>query len=85
MKALEIETVADGNGALNIQLSKQYQNRKFKVILLSSEEQEEWLCALQKNPAFDFLHEPAEDIYTLKDGKDFNNKIKYGIDSLILL
>jgi len=46
---------------------------KFKVILLSSEEEEEWLLALQKNPVFDFLNDAPEDIYTLKDGKDFND------------
>ena len=73
MQALELETVADNEGALKIQLSQQYKNRRFKVILLSNEEEEEWLRALQKNPAFDFLHDEAEDIYSLKDGKTIHD------------
>jgi len=36
----------------------------------------EWLEAISRNPAFDFLKDPAEDIYSLKDGKplDQNNE-----------
>jgi hypothetical protein len=71
MQALELETKTDENGALRIQLSQQYRNRKFKVILLSADEEEEWLQAISKNPAFDFLKEPQEDIYSLNDGKPF--------------
>lgn len=29
----------------------------------------EWLKAIAQNPAFDFLHNPEEDIYTIHDGK----------------
>ena len=35
------------------------------------EEETEWLRAATINPAFDFLKEPEEDIYTLADGKPF--------------
>ena len=31
----------------------------------------EWLWAASANPAFDFLKEPGEDIYTLADGRPF--------------
>jgi len=31
----------------------------------------EWLRAAAVNPAFDFLKEPEEDIYTLADGRPF--------------
>jgi hypothetical protein len=31
----------------------------------------EWLYAAARNPAFAFLHEPQEDIYTLDDGQPF--------------
>lgn len=34
----------------------------------------EWLKAATSNPAFDFLNEPAEDTYTLEDGKPFNDE-----------
>ena len=46
-----------------------------RVILLTDEDDEiderEWLSAASKNPAFDFLNHPEEDIYTLSDGKPF--------------
>ena len=31
----------------------------------------EWLQAAAANPAFDFLKDPKEDIYTLSDGRPF--------------
>ena len=31
----------------------------------------EWLQAATANPAFDFLKDPEEDIYTLSDGRLF--------------
>jgi hypothetical protein len=34
----------------------------------------EWLRAAATNPAFDFLKDPEEDIYTLEDGKPFNDE-----------
>jgi len=35
--------------------------------------EEEWLRAAGTNPVFDILKDPEEDIYTLADGKPFNN------------
>ena len=34
----------------------------------------EWLKGLARNPAFDFLEDPAEDIYSLSDGKPFRDE-----------
>ncbi len=34
-------------------------------------DEREWLRAAATNPAFDFLKEPEEDIYTLANGKPF--------------
>lgn len=51
---------------------------KVRVIILLEEEsyidEMEWLKAAAANPAFDFLKEPEEDIYTLSDGRAFNDK-----------
>jgi hypothetical protein len=48
---------------------------RVRVIILLPEDIEvderEWLRAASTNPAFDFLKEPEEDIYTLEDGKPF--------------
>lgn len=37
-------------------------------------DEEEWLYAAASNPAFDFLKEPEEDIYTSADGKPFHDE-----------
>ncbi len=47
------------------------------IILLTEEtdiEEQEWLRTAAANPAFDFLREPEEDIYTLTDGKAFDDQ-----------
>jgi hypothetical protein len=49
------------------------------IVLFSEEGQEEieelaWLQAATRNPAFDFLKDPGEDIYTLADGRPFDDK-----------
>ena len=51
-----------------------------RIIVLFPEEayqepsEAEWLYAAATNPAFDFLKEPTEDIYTLADGRPFDDK-----------
>ena len=51
---------------------------RVRVIILVPEEADideaEWLRAAASNPAFDFLKNPREDIYTLADGRPFNDK-----------
>ena len=48
---------------------------RVKVIVLYPLAEEisetEWLGAAARNPAFTYLHESSEDIYTLADGKPF--------------
>ena len=48
---------------------------RVRVIILLPEEADidemEWLRAAAANPAFDFLKEPEEDIYTLANGRSF--------------
>jgi hypothetical protein len=34
----------------------------------------EWLKAAASNPAFDFLRDPEQDIYTLEDGRPFRDE-----------
>jgi hypothetical protein len=51
---------------------------RVRVIILLPEETEinetEWLRAATTNPAFDFLKDSEEDIYTLENGSPFNDK-----------
>lgn len=48
---------------------------RIRVIILVPEETDinetKWLQAAARNPAFDFLKDPKEDIYTLSDGRPF--------------
>jgi hypothetical protein len=49
------------------------------IVLFPEEEPEEieeltWLHAAATNPVFDFLKDPEEDIYTLTDGRPFDDK-----------
>ena len=50
--------------------------KRVRVIVLYPHDDEtdddEWLYAAAHNPAFDFLKDPAEDIYSLRDGKPFD-------------
>lgn len=51
---------------------------RVRVIILVPQEADipegEWLKASALSPAFDFLKEPEEDIYTLSDGKPFHDQ-----------
>ncbi len=51
---------------------------KVRVIILLPDEgdidEAEWLRAAAGNRAFEFLKKPEEDIYTLEDGKPFNDQ-----------
>ena len=51
---------------------------RVRVIILVPEETEvteqEWLYGASRNPSFDFLKEPEEDIYSLLDGKPFDDQ-----------
>jgi hypothetical protein len=51
---------------------------RVRVIVLIPEkidvEEKEWYRAAAANPAFDFLKESKEDIYTLADGKPFHDQ-----------
>ena len=55
-----------------------YSKGKVRLIILLPEEddidEKEWLSAASTNPAFNFLKEPKEDIYSNSDGKPFKDK-----------
>lgn len=52
--------------------------KKVRVIILLPQADEiseaDWLRAAASNPAFDFLKDPRENIYTKNDGKPFYDK-----------
>jgi hypothetical protein len=79
MKAIEIKSKTDKAGRLKIdyKLDKSEQNVRVLILLdddISEQDEEKlWLYSISKNPAFDFLNEPAEDIYSLKDGEPLDD------------
>jgi hypothetical protein len=50
---------------------------KVRVIILLPEDtdldEKLWLQAARSNPAFEFLTDPSEDVYTAADGRPFND------------
>jgi hypothetical protein len=51
---------------------------RVRVLILVPETEEideaNWLKAALANPAFEFLNDPAEDVYTVDDGKPFHDQ-----------
>ncbi len=82
MKAVEINTITDKEGVLNLQFSLKEKQRKVRVIILIDEANDEDLetddnqlvYSINSNTAFDFLKEPEEDIYTINDGEPLNDQ-----------
>jgi hypothetical protein len=79
MKAIEINAKTDNSGHLKIDVPLKKINKNVRLIILFSEEEsfedeKIWMYANTNNPSFDFLKEPEEDIYSLKNGKPLNNE-----------
>jgi hypothetical protein len=79
LKALEVAGTIDEKQRLHLDEPLPIVGpSRVRVIILIPEEaevdEEEWLRSAAMNPAFDFLKEPEEDIYTLADGKPFHDQ-----------
>lgn len=77
-KAIEVTATIDANRQLVLNEPLPVVGpTKVRVIILLPEEadidEKEWLRSAGVNPAFDFLREKEEDIYTLADGKPFHD------------
>ncbi len=77
MKAIETTGKVDKAGVLHLDAPLDLKEQNVKVIVLIPEtaegEEREWLRAVAGNPAFDFLQDEKEDIYSPKDGKPFHD------------
>ncbi len=71
MQAFETTAQIDDLGNLKLLSPLRLRNQKVRVIILLPEsddiDDKIWLQSIQ-NPAFDFLNEPEEDIYSIQDG-----------------
>jgi len=82
MTAIEMTGMVDENHQLHLDGVLPFAGpKRVRVIVLSPLTENaddwnemEWLKASLKNSAFDFLSDPEEDIYTLKDGKPFHDE-----------
>lgn len=76
-RAIETTGVLDEAGRLHLDAPlEETVSQAVRVILLFEEDEEDigeraWLRAVSRNPAFDFLRDPAEDLYTTEDGTPF--------------
>lgn len=88
-RAIETTGAVDEEGRLHLDESlAPAARRSVRVILLFEEGSEQpapasseadgdewaWLRAASRNPAFDFLRDPDEDIYSAEDGAPFEEK-----------
>ena len=79
MTAIEMTGTVDENHQLKLDGTLPFAGpKRVRVIVLSplteiTEEMNEmeWLKASLNNPAFEYLRDPKEDIYTIHDGKPF--------------
>jgi hypothetical protein len=79
MKAIEIKSKTDQQGNLKIDYPVHKSNRKVRVLILLDEEDklddEEslWMKSVSHNPAFEYLTDKSEDIYTVNDGEPLDD------------
>ena len=80
MTAIETTGTVDENQQLRLdgKLPIKGPQRVRVIVLYPIEDDEisedEWLYAAAHNPAFDFLRESSEDIYTVEDGEPFRDE-----------
>lgn len=78
IKAIEVTGRVDGKGQLHLDESLPLVGpNRVRVILLFEDSddisEQEWLRVGARNSEFEFLKDAEEDIYTLADGKSFND------------
>jgi len=79
MQAIELKTKTDKNGHLNLTCDLNKREINVRVIILVDEknegedEEKLWMDSIASNPAFEFLNEPGENIYSITDGEPFND------------
>ena len=73
MRAIETIGTFENNGLLRLENVSDIKQKTVKVILLFEDgedtDQSLWLKSLSSNPAFDFLKDERENIYSPNDGK----------------
>jgi len=79
LTAIELSGTVDENHHLQVDEALPIPGpKRVRVIVLYSPvdewDEKEWLQSASHNPAFRFLKDPEEDIYSLLDGKPFHDE-----------
>ncbi len=76
MHAIETTGIVEPNGLVRLDETPDLPaGARVKAILMVEDDEisvGDWVQAVSRNPAFDFLKDPSEDIYTLADGVDYH-------------
>lgn len=80
MTAIEMTGTVDEHSQLKLDGSLPFSGpKRVRVIVLSTLDDEideiSWLQAASRNPAFEFLADPGEDIYSIADGRPFHDEV----------
>lgn len=78
INAIEVNGEIDSDGQLHLDEALPFvgSGRVRVIVLIDTSAdlaENEWLRATARSPAFEFLKDPAEDIYAMSDGKPFND------------
>jgi len=78
MKTIEINSRTDQLGHLKIDYPVNKSNKKVRVLIfldddVSDYEEELWMKSISNNPAFEYLNNSSEDVYTLNDGEPLDD------------
>tara|TARA_Y100000588_G_scaffold335946_1_gene376433 strand:- start:708 stop:959 length:252 start_codon:yes stop_codon:yes gene_type:complete len=77
-QAIELTGTIDEKGQLHLDAPiSQVGQGRVRVILLREEDEigeDQWLKAAAGSAGFDFLKDPAEDIYSIDDGQPFDEQ-----------
>jgi hypothetical protein len=79
MSVIEINSKTDGKGLLRFNYNLNKSNRRVRILIMvddnikSADEEALWMQSIASNPAFDFLYDPAEDIYSITDGEPIDD------------
>lgn len=68
MEAIEKIVQFDKDGSATLKLGKHFSMKDAKIVVLIKDDEvseNEWLNLAMRGGAFDFLNDPAEDIYTI--------------------
>jgi len=75
MKTIEIKSKTDTHGHLRIDYQLDKPEKSVRVLIMLADEvgdaddEQLWLKSISNNPAFEFLAEESENIYSVSDGE----------------